>query len=75
MAAKSPVAKLFPKIVLFGDSITQESFSEGGWGAAIADHYQRKCDVLNRGCSGYTSAFNKLILPRILQCDNSPKEV
>ena len=33
----------------------------------------RKCDVLNRGCSGYTSAFNKLILPRILQCDNSPK--
>ena len=33
----------------------------------------RKCDVLNRGFSGYTSAFNKLILPRILQCDHSPK--
>lgn len=33
----------------------------------------RKCDVLNRGFSGYTSAFNKLILPRILQCDHNPK--
>ena len=33
----------------------------------------RKCDVLNRGFSGYTAAFNKLILPRILQCDHSPK--
>lgn len=33
----------------------------------------RKCDVLNRGFSGYTTAFNKLILPKILQCDNSPK--
>ncbi|CAH3177328.1 unnamed protein product, partial [Porites evermanni] len=64
---------LFPKIVLFGDSITQESFSKGGWGARIADYFQRKCDVLNRGFSGYTSAFNKLILPRILQCDHSPK--
>ena len=35
--------------------------------------FNRKCDVLNRGFSGYTSASNKLILPRILQCDNSPK--
>ena len=33
----------------------------------------RKCDVLNRGFSGYTSAYNKHILRRILQCDNSPK--
>lgn len=49
------------------------SFSEGGWGATLADHFQRKCDVLNRGLSGYTSAFNKLILPKVLQCDNSPK--
>ena len=33
----------------------------------------RKCDFLNRGFSGYTSAFGKVILPRILQCDNTPK--
>ncbi|PFX28179.1 Isoamyl acetate-hydrolyzing esterase 1-like [Stylophora pistillata] len=65
--------KLFPKLVLFGDSLTQESFSEGGWGATLADHYQRKCDVVNRGFSGYTSAYNKLILPQVLQSDNNPK--
>ena len=33
----------------------------------------RKCDVLNRGFCGYTTAFSKLILPKVLQCDNSPK--
>ena len=40
----------------------------------LTEHFSnRKCDVLNRGFSGYTTAFNKLILPKILQCDNSPK--
>ena len=34
----------------------------------------RKCDVLNRGFSGYTTAFNKLVLPKVLQWDNSPKD-
>lgn len=66
-------ANLFPKVILFGDSLTQYSFSEGGWGSTVADYFQRKCDVLNRGFSGYTSAVNKVILPKILQCDNSPK--
>ncbi|XP_027044424.1 isoamyl acetate-hydrolyzing esterase 1 homolog [Pocillopora damicornis] len=65
--------RLFPKLVLFGDSLTQQSFSEGGWGATLADYYQRKCDVLNRGFSGYTSAYNKFILPKVLQSDNNPK--
>jgi len=45
------------KIILFGDSITQMSFSAAdcGWGAWIADRYQRRADVLNRGFSGYNS--------------------
>lgn len=43
------------KIVLFGDSLTQYSFDSKGWGAIIANHYQRKCDVFNRGYSGYTT--------------------
>ncbi|XP_031550858.1 isoamyl acetate-hydrolyzing esterase 1 homolog [Actinia tenebrosa] len=65
----------FPKLVLFGDSITQSSFSNGGWGAVLADYFQRKCDVLNRGFSGYTSAYmNKLVLPSLLQHDLTPKE-
>ena len=41
--------------------------------ATFADYSYRKCDVLNRGFNGYTSAFNKLILPRVLQSDNSPQ--
>lgn len=52
------------KIVLLGDSITQLSFSASlsGWGAHIADIYQRRCDVYNRGMSGYnTDWFLKYI--------------
>ena len=45
------------KIILFGDSITQLSFSEGGWGSYISDRYQRRADVLNRGFSGYNSGW------------------
>mmetsp|Transcript_23052 Transcript_23052/g.49916 ORF Transcript_23052/g.49916 Transcript_23052/m.49916 type:complete len:272 (+) Transcript_23052:95-910(+) len=47
------------KILLFGDSITQQSFSatECGWGAVLSDRYQRRADVLNRGFSGYNSTW------------------
>lgn len=47
------------KILLFGDSITQQSFSatDCGWGACVADRYQRRADVLNRGFSGYNSGW------------------
>jgi isoamyl acetate esterase len=31
-----------PRLVLFGDSITEQSFRPGGWGAALADTYSRK---------------------------------
>ncbi|KAK8569372.1 hypothetical protein V6N13_046431 [Hibiscus sabdariffa] len=31
-----------PSIVLFGDSITEESFASGGWGASLANTYSRK---------------------------------
>ena len=33
-----------PRIVLFGDSITEQSFRSGGWGGALADTYTRKVD-------------------------------
>ncbi|KAL7527359.1 hypothetical protein ACHAWF_002147 [Thalassiosira exigua] len=47
------------KIMLFGDSITQQSFSASdcGWGACLSDKYQRRADVLNRGFSGYNSGW------------------
>jgi len=52
------------KILLLGDSLTQlcfdtDSGSNGssGWGSALADRYQRRADVLNRGLSGYNTRW------------------
>jgi len=45
------------KFILLGDSITQLSFSASlsGWGAHLADVYQRRVDVYNRGFGGYNT--------------------
>ena len=46
------------QFVLFGDSLTQQSFSQTqsfAFGAALADAYSRKLDVVNRGLSGYNT--------------------
>lgn len=48
-----PVSR--PKILLMGDSLTQLAFE--GWGATLANVYQRRADVLNRGCSGYNTTW------------------
>ncbi|NXX60844.1 IAH1 esterase, partial [Scopus umbretta] len=44
----------------------QYSFQENGWGASIAERLVRKCDVVNRGLSGYNTRWAKLILPRLI---------
>ncbi|XP_054842057.1 isoamyl acetate-hydrolyzing esterase 1 homolog [Eublepharis macularius] len=62
---------LRPRIILFGDSITEFSFQENGWGASLAHRLARKCDVLNRGLSGYNSRWAKIVLPRIINKDSS----
>lgn len=31
----------------------------------------RKCDVVNRGLSGYNSRWAKIILPRLINCPNT----
>lgn len=46
-----------PSIVLFGDSITEEAFGEGGWGSSLANHYSRSADVVLRGYSGYNTRW------------------
>jgi hypothetical protein len=43
-----------PRLVLFGDSITEQSFEPGGWGAALADRFARQVRTrvaLPRACS------------------------
>ncbi|KAM8833641.1 isoamyl acetate-hydrolyzing esterase 1 homolog isoform 1-T1 [Synchiropus picturatus] len=62
---------IWPKIILFGDSITQFSFQASGWGAELAHKLSRQCDVVNRGFSGYNSRWAKIILPRLIDCQNA----
>jgi isoamyl acetate esterase len=41
------------QILLLGDSLTQLGFE--GWSAILANVYQRRADVISRGCSGYNT--------------------
>ncbi|KNA25747.1 hypothetical protein SOVF_004090 [Spinacia oleracea] len=54
-----------PQIILFGDSITQQSFSPSGWGSALADNFSRKADILNRGYGGYNTRWALFLLHHI----------
>ncbi|GMN45898.1 hypothetical protein TIFTF001_015094 [Ficus carica] len=51
-----------PEIVLFGDSLTEQSFRPGGWGASLANTYSRKADVLVRGYGGYNTRWALFLL-------------
>ncbi|XP_076021704.1 isoamyl acetate-hydrolyzing esterase 1 homolog [Genypterus blacodes] len=64
----------WPKVILFGDSITQVSFQAKGWGSDIADKLARKCDVVNRGLSGYNSRWAKIVLPRLINNQNPAEQ-
>lgn len=59
------------QFILFGDSITQQSFSQSqpgtfAFGAALSDAYARKLDVVNRGLSGYCTVQAYRALPLCL---------
>ena len=60
-----------PRVLLFGDSITQYSFDTQncGWGAGLADWYSRHADVVNRGFSGFNSRQGLALLRRMLPLD------
>nr|AFK37491.1 unknown [Medicago truncatula] len=63
-----------PKIFLFGDSITEDSFSVGGWGASLANHFSRTVDVVLRGYSGYNTRWALKVLERVFpvsKCDGT----
>ncbi|PKU71505.1 GDSL esterase/lipase At5g62930 [Dendrobium catenatum] len=53
------------RFVLFGDSITEQSFRPGGWGAALANTYARKADIIVRGYGGYNTRWALFLLNRI----------
>ena len=56
---------LRPAFVLFGDSITQRGSEVGGWATRLAERYIRRADVLNRGYSGYNTAWATQLLPLV----------
>ncbi|KAH9546864.1 hypothetical protein CY35_11G004000 [Sphagnum magellanicum] len=66
---------LRPQFVLFGDSITQQSFDDGGWGAALASLYARQADVILRGYSGYNTSWALFVLDKIFPKCSSPPDV
>ncbi|ANB14988.1 Iah1p [Sugiyamaella lignohabitans] len=65
------------RILLFGDSITQQSSTQA-YGFAIApalqDLYIRKFDVITRGFGGYTSAHGRYMIDPILQSEHKPSD-
>ena len=58
------------QFILFGDSITQQSFSPdnhiGYLGPTLSDAYVRRLDVINRGFSGYNTTQALQVLPRFM---------
>lgn len=54
-----------PQFICFGDSITQRAFGPSGWATALAESYQRRADIINRGYSGYNTAWGVRILPYV----------
>ncbi|WOK92928.1 GDSL esterase/lipase [Canna indica] len=68
---------LRPQFILFGDSITEQSFRPGGWGAALADTYSRKADIIVRGYGGYNARWALFLLNHLfpLSCSTPPAVV
>ncbi|CCC71523.1 hypothetical protein NCAS_0H02130 [Naumovozyma castellii] len=63
----------YDKFLLFGDSITEFSFNpeQFSLGAALANAYARRLDIVHRGFAGYTSRWALHILPRILEVEQN----
>ncbi|GAA0140927.1 hypothetical protein Leryth_007429 [Lithospermum erythrorhizon] len=60
-----------PQFVLFGSSIVQLSFSNGGWGSTLSDIYSRKADIVLRGYYGWNSRRAIQILDQVFPKDSS----
>ncbi|KAF2763282.1 SGNH hydrolase [Pseudovirgaria hyperparasitica] len=70
------MAALYDQFILFGDSLTQQGWSqERGFAflAQLGDDYVRRLDVVNRGFSGYNTTQALAILPRIIPHPNHAK--
>ncbi|KAG6332071.1 hypothetical protein ID866_7017 [Astraeus odoratus] len=62
-------------ILLFGDSITQQSWVAGGIAQRLALNYVRKLDILNRGYGGYNTRWAIPVLEQILAVQHEQHHV
>lgn len=56
-------------VLLLGDSLTQRgggASQGGGWATRLAERYERRADVVNRGLSGYNTRWVLEELPGLL---------
>ncbi|KAI1283006.1 Isoamyl acetate-hydrolyzing esterase 1 -like protein [Halotydeus destructor] len=64
------------KVILFGDSLTELSFShDGQWGSLLGDRLKRVADVVNRGLGGFTSKMCLDVLPELFTSSMSLDDV
>ncbi|KAK7389080.1 hypothetical protein VNO78_23912 [Psophocarpus tetragonolobus] len=63
------------KIVLFGDSLTEQSIRENGWGVPLANAYSRRADVLVRGYGGYNTRWALFLLHHLFPLDSTKPPV
>ncbi|KAF1357667.1 lipase [Lizonia empirigonia] len=67
---------IYEQFLLFGDSITQDSFNQQrgfGFSAALQADYIRRLDVVNRGFSGYNTRQALNVLPSIIPSPEQAK--
>jgi lysophospholipase L1-like esterase len=63
-------------VILFGDSLTEYSFSEeGAFAAVLGDKLMRKADVVARGFSGYNTRMSKALLPHLVASFGDVKSI
>jgi hypothetical protein len=53
------------KLIALGGSNTQYGFDRSGWLCSVANMLVNKCDVINRGLSGYNTKNIRQIMPQI----------
>lgn len=58
---------MYKQIVALGDSLTQlgADIRTAGWVAQIQNTCTGKIDILNRGLSGYTTRYVRIVLPQL----------
>ncbi|KAI4296883.1 hypothetical protein L6164_036802 [Bauhinia variegata] len=60
-----------PKVYLLGDSITEQSFTEGGWSASLANRFALTVDVVLRGNGGYNTRWTLKVLDTLFPATGS----